>query len=454
MKNSINVLATVLLLTCIPGIISCGGDNPEGPGPGGENTYYVSPGGSDANPGTYSEPWLTITKAAVTLTAGDSVFIRQGTYYERVVPANSGTSGSRITYAAYPGEQATVDGSSVTIPGEWGGLFEISGLSYITVSDLRVINAGSADNHSGILIESANNVIIQNCYTYNTVSSGIAVWESSNIVLEGNEVQLACNDGEQECITVATTDQFQISNNEIHHSGPGSIGGEGIDVKDGSHTGTVYGNTVHHINRLGIYVDAWDKSTYSIDIYSNEVYDCADDGFAIASEAGGLLSDISIYNNLAYNNDNSGLTIASWGEPVGSHPISDVLIINNTFCYNGTGEWGVGISVENLNADNITIRNNILSQNVYAQILVEEVGEDFVVDHNLFDGTGDPYGSDYIEDDPLFFDPLNSNFHIQGTSPAVDSGSSTDAPDSDFDGNQRPQGSGYDMGAYEYPCTE
>ncbi len=45
------------------------------------------------------------------------------------------------------------------------------------------------------------------------------------------------------------------------------------------------------------------------------------------------------------------------------------------------------------------------------------------------------------------------DFHLKVTSPAIDLGSQTDAPATDFAGETRPNGHGYDMGAYEYPPT-
>src|ERR1051325_7473065 len=48
-------------------------------------TYYVSTSGSDGNNGTsLSTPWRTINKAAQTMVAGDTVYIRGGTYRESV----------------------------------------------------------------------------------------------------------------------------------------------------------------------------------------------------------------------------------------------------------------------------------------------------------------------------------------------------------------------------------
>ena len=63
----------------------------------------------------------------------------------------------------------------------------------------------------------------------------------------------------------------------------------------------------------------------------------------------------------------------------------------------------------------------------------------------------------YKEGDPKFVDSAGSDFHLQGNSPSVDNGSAIDAPNDDFDGNKRPQGEGYDIGAYEFlstPCPD
>ncbi len=88
--------------------------------------YYVATTGDDDNPGTIDLPWQTIQKAANTLVAGDTVYIRAGTYPEQVIPQNSGSAGQYITYAAYPGETATIDGTGVVVP-ESGGLFDLQG---------------------------------------------------------------------------------------------------------------------------------------------------------------------------------------------------------------------------------------------------------------------------------------------------------------------------------------
>ncbi|MCP5047417.1 MAG: DUF1565 domain-containing protein [bacterium] len=423
--------------------------------PGYGANYYVSKSGSDSNPGSEAQPWKTIQKAADTLTAGDTVYIKTGTYNERVMPQNSGSAGNYITYTAYPGDSVTIDGAGINLPNDWGGLFDIFNKSYIKVSGLKVQNAGPNDNNTGILVDSGSYIIIENNHTYNTVSSGIGVWNSSNVIIDGNEVELACNDGEQECLTVAVTDTFEIRNNHVHNGGPGSMGAEGLDGKDGSSNGKIYNNRVHDLNRLGIYLDAWDKHTYNIDVYNNIVYDIRADGITLASESGGLLENINIYNNIVYNVTENGIAITRNGHSA-THPMKNINIINNTLYNNGSSDWGGGIMVDNPNLQSAIIRNNILSQNVFYSIDMEAdvpMGN-VTVDYNLIHGfrnyDDEIKGSNVVEGDPLFVNASAVNFHLQSTSPAVDAGSSSGAPARDYDGNSRPSGSGYDIGAFEY----
>lgn len=416
-------------------------------------TYYVDKNHSaanDTNPGTEVLPWLTIRKGANTLIAGDTLYIKEGIYNEQVIPQNSGSPGNYITYTAYPDDTVTIDGTGIPLP-DFYGVFEFTDKSFIIVSGLRVINS----NDTGILVWESTHVIIEKIYVYNTVSSGIAVWHSNNVVIDGNEVELACNDGLQECITVAITDTFEVRNNHVHNGGPGTNGGEGIDVKDGSSNGKVYGNQVHDMNRLGIYVDAWDKHTYNIDIYQNIVHHCAH-GIIMASEAGGLLENVRVYNNIAYNNEEVGIWIANWSS-ASEQPMKEIKVINNTL-YNNGNEWGGGIFLMHPDAENVVIINNICCRNLSFQIAIEGITIDSVtVDHNLIDGYmgyfGEIYGSNSVIGDPMFVNYAEADFHLLGDSPAIDNGSPVNVPDFDFVGNSRFQGTGYDIGAYEYLMT-
>jgi hypothetical protein len=85
-------------------------------------SFYVSPTGSDTNPGTLAAPFLTLARARdVVRTVNGSmsgdivVFLRAGTYAVQAPvafgPQDSGTNGYRITYQAYPGETPVLSGA-------------------------------------------------------------------------------------------------------------------------------------------------------------------------------------------------------------------------------------------------------------------------------------------------------------------------------------------------------
>jgi hypothetical protein len=475
--------------------------------------YYVDPGGDDANPGSESQPWRTLAKAGQTAAAGDTVFIRSGTYAELLVPGNSGTDGNFITFTAAAGETVTIDGADVTMPYEppWGGLVEIDGKSCIRISGLRVVNSASA----GIFAwNESDRIVIENNATYNTFSSGIGVWGCSNVTVSGNDVELACNDGSQECISISGTDTFEVSYNNVHDGGPGSNGGEGIDAKEACVDGRIFGNSVHDLSRLGIYVDAWDSSNHDNEVYDNTSFR-NDSGFAVSSENGGQLERIRIHDNVAYDNRGVGFWVSGWGVDGAAHLLRDIevfsntaygnesglavvtypgsllenvrfydnvaygnttrglwiaagdeltgetlirgmVVVNNTFAGNGTAGWGGGITIDTMVAETIVFRNNILSDNLSFQIATgsELTVDGLTIDFNLIDGfRGDPgetYGTDHVEGDPLFVDAAAADFHLQASSPAIDSGTSAEAPAVDFDGNVRPQGAGFDIGAFEH----
>ena len=81
-------------------------------------SYYVAPSGSDAAPGTQTQPFATVGFAAGRLQAGDTLYLRAGNYHETVSLRQSGTAAAPITIQAFPGECPTLIGAS-PVAGPW-----------------------------------------------------------------------------------------------------------------------------------------------------------------------------------------------------------------------------------------------------------------------------------------------------------------------------------------------
>ncbi|MES1183801.1 MAG: right-handed parallel beta-helix repeat-containing protein [Myxococcales bacterium] len=74
--------------------------------------YYVAPTGSDSNAGTMAAPFASLQKGHDAASAGDTVWLRAGTYKstKQIKLSKSGTSDTqRIKFFAYTGEKVTID---------------------------------------------------------------------------------------------------------------------------------------------------------------------------------------------------------------------------------------------------------------------------------------------------------------------------------------------------------
>ena len=96
-----------IVLLCM-GIVSCLHQSMRDDAISDGGLFYVSMDGKDTNPGSLSQPFRSIQKAASVMTAGDTVYVREGIYEEMVTPRRSGTSDQWISYLTFPGETVVV----------------------------------------------------------------------------------------------------------------------------------------------------------------------------------------------------------------------------------------------------------------------------------------------------------------------------------------------------------
>jgi parallel beta-helix repeat protein len=301
--------------------------------------YYVATNGNDSNPGTLSSPWRTISKAANTLVAGDTVSIRAGTYQEQVRPKNSGNASGFITYTAYPGETVTIDGSR-GLNLKWSGIFDITNRRYLQVSDLHFANSPGF----GIFMTDSNDLRILGNYTYRTSNSGIYMSDSNALTIDGNEIDTASNGGDenngiQESLSIMDSRNITVSNNSVHNGGM-----EGIDAK-GSSNVKIFGNNVHDMARVGIYVDSYSDAPLNIEIYNNKI-DAAQTtdrrnsrpGIMLGAEEGNAVDSVKIYDNIIYNSTGSGIQLSNYSQAGAPAPrFSNISIYNNTVYNDNTG---------------------------------------------------------------------------------------------------------------------
>lgn len=183
---------------------------------------------------------------------------------------------------------------------------------------------------------------------------------------------------------------------------------------------------------------------------------CQGGGIAGYGDSSAIISNNLIIENSAVMFEPGAIEVGGGGIALDDCG-DDIVVVNNTLVGNQTKYgYGGGIFCD-FNADP-TIMNNIIVGSPDGEgIWVSSVGANPIIDHNdIWDNADGNYGGSVIPGpnditvNPLFMDPTNNDFHLTSSSPCIDAGTSENAPNHDFEGDVRPQGSGYDIGADEY----
>ncbi|MFB7945280.1 right-handed parallel beta-helix repeat-containing protein [Kitasatospora phosalacinea] len=183
---------------------------------------------------------------------GRTIQLADGTYTGNFKITTAGTAASRITLTGSPNAVLT------TSTGGGYGL-SLANAPYWTVQGITVTNA-----QKGIMVDASNSVVLDGVTVHHTTMEGVHFRNSSSHgVLRNSTVRDTgtAHDGKGEGVYVGTantltdkSDYVQILNNTI---GP-NIGGENVDLKEGTTGGLVSGNRFDGNGLTNVnYDDSW-----------------------------------------------------------------------------------------------------------------------------------------------------------------------------------------------------
>ncbi len=487
----------------------------------GGKTYYVRPDGNDGHTGlgeTAALAWKTIQHATNTMVAGDTLYLRAGTYPERVI-LNSGHSGNAldgyITYQNYPGESPVLDAAGAGFT--WGAAFNsgfhsspANAVSYIKFVGLRICNypqqgirfergQAAQDGSTG-----SHHITIQDCAIHHNGEHGIYIeggdvrsgYDGHDHLIEGNTVYANADHGikfQGDAAGTITRLQIRnstISNNVVYGQTGGVNAGQGIHLSTGNHDNTVSRNKSYGNGTAGISVEeSWNNVLENNECYSNgtsganpygivawhsnntiirynKCHDNLGSGIRLGAELAGAAQRNLVYYNLVYNN---GTSAGANSAGISLELTTLAHAIYNNVLYNNHDS---GIRVQS-NA-NHEIKNNIIysvgagrAADYLIRIETASGWSANRIDHNCYYSTDltNPWywagnrstfatwksasGMDVNGKNvnPGFLS--SSDYRLQPSSACIDVGSGVGLA-RDFAGTNVPNGTAVDIGAYEY----
>jgi hypothetical protein len=376
-------------------------------------TLYVCPSGCQ---------YSTIQAAANVVNPGDTVIVRDGTYAGGSYIVNlkrGGTSSSWITFRAENKWGAKIDGRNTSDD----GFFLSTGAHYIRIEDFEIYGTRSG----GVTLDADSQV-----------TPPPTVW-AHHIYVKGCKIH----------------DIARVHDNTMY-------GNDAIGADYPCTDLTIDSCILYNIGRLNYYTSpqAVPLGTKS----ANEATCTGEDGNSCYNHDHGIYfrgaGNLTVQNSIFYSDFKSGWAIVGFGK-YGS--ATNNKIINNTFYVNNPEREGITTNGSGSSPSELIISNNIIhSPNGWcishkgsnlSQVQVKNnicYNSPALAESGACSQPGWTCTGNIMGEDPKFVNLSARDFHLQSTSPAINKGISTNAPSKDFDGNSRPQGSGFDIGAYEY----
>lgn len=397
------------------------------------STFFVATNGNDMAAGGSATPWQTLQHAVDSINPGDTILVRSGTYAGFRVE-HSGQAGAVCTIKADQG--ATVLLNAAGARNRHNSIIEIENfdavVSWWVVDGFEVANGG----RYGIDVRITNHITIQNNFVHNSALTGIFLAFSDDPLVQNNQSSL---NGEHGIYDSNSGDRPTIRGNNlhdnyacgIHMNGDISMGGDGIISG-----GLIENNVIHDNGRGG--------------------------GSGINGDG---VQDSVIRNNLVYNNHASGISLYQIDAAEGA---KNNTVVNNTIVNASDGRWALNISdgstsnkvFNNILYTNHSYRGSITispdslpgftsDYNVAMSRFTTDDGDTIQTLAQWRQTTSQDQHSIIATPTQLFVNVGANDYHLSQNSPAIDAGTSSNAPGQDLAGTTRPQGNGFDIGAYE-----
>jgi hypothetical protein len=422
--------------------------------------YCVSTRGRDGNPGTFAGGcWASLPKARDAMQPGDITYLENGVADDASDGARdsvaltiykSGKPGKPLAFVAYPGATVTL-----------GDANKLEGI--------RILPGGRNTGQPTSYWVFAG-LTLRGPFAAMTVDTSTG--PSTDYRIVGNDFSCPKGDGQTGCYADNLISNVSFYGNNIHDVSTALPNGSSKQYHsvyfstDANHIDFGW-NQIHNdrsCRAIQFHSSPVSHSSgyqqYDLHVHDNVIHDNPCDGinFATVDPSKG---PVEAYNNVIYNTGtgpNPPDGIANYGgiylanirnTGASCTAACGVNIYNNTFYNNGANHeslWGAIIA--NPGPVMPVVRNNIFYETSKTQYF--DLKTSLVCEANLFFGAGGaPRGCiNSVTGDPKF--ATNSgDFHLQSGSPAIDAGGNTGIS-SDRDGVSRPQGAGFDFGAYEF----
>ncbi len=446
-----NLLATL----CVVALVITANSRAPRTDASGSAIYYVSPSGSDSDPGTQARPWKTLAHTVQALQTGDTAVFMDGTYNEtrQAITANDGTSAAPITIEAQHRGAAKIVWQN--LQSTWGKLAIAN--SYWTVQGFEFTENGKGTDTNDVLVFTdgvyynpshapATHVRILDNTAHGAYEKCYKFYQAHDAVIDGN----VCYDITHDGIDFVQSDRVQISNNEIYH-----VGRTAIFEKGGSRSPRVFGNYVHEdgaynsgYSGIPIGIELGDETDANASLCSStscyeEWNGVAYDNVVVSNPAGHIsyglafwaCKDCAFYNNVVIGAQTGLLARDSIDtrNPYGSNWAWDPQTTNPRFI------------------------NNIVMNATQNAIEQQNVAGLFTHDYNLWYNTPNaPSEAHGVYADPRFVDP-SGDWRLQAGSPAIGAGTSAsftgyfgEPIDVSYDRTGVNRSTPWDLGVYAY----